>query len=425
MSCYRAITWGVMFFSLLTGYFLTKSGYLNDNETLNTDIYHRISGVRHQPTATVVASLDSEALNFYPNTPLVFWGPKFALAIKRLKQAGALSIALDVNFAVTPEQWLRTIENSKEIPSEISDYDQDFDLALSEGKVVLAANPVHDGKSFQVPLPAKEYLIALAGHLEGVGLTTLPCDTDSKIRNFVPAFEGIGGVEKNSSFLLPVGYKTPNPWWTFATLAVKEGVGTAALNLFHGKSAYMPLPIAYCGPPMTIPRISLASLFREEGLTSEESSLVQGRIVFIGADFEGFGDHQPTPYSQSFLWIMPGYQDMSSVEIHANIAETILNPGRIRAISPIFAFLLWLPFMVAALIFCDLHDQLPIVKLLVDVLLLIIMWTIGLLFFNFGYILPQAGLFTAMTIFGVTMAIRDAITKVKKCNVDSTECIKQ
>ena len=89
------------------------------------------------------------------------WTPYFANAIKQLKEAGAVSIALDFYFSITPEQWLRTLSDYKEIPSEIYDYDMSFDEILSEGHVILAANPIHEKNSFPVPLPAKEYLIAL------------------------------------------------------------------------------------------------------------------------------------------------------------------------------------------------------------------------------------------------------------------------
>lgn len=396
-----------MFLSLITGISLTVSGTLERVDRINFDIYHVLADVRHQPKSTVIAALDAEALACYPNTPLVFWGPHFAKAIARLKEAGAVAVALDIYFAITPEQWLRTLGASQALPPEIADYDQTFDQVLSEGRIILATNPGLDQGSIPVPLPAEEYLAALPNHLESVGLTNLHRDTDSRIRRMVPAFEGLPGKQQDDdSRSVPEGYQTPSPWWTFAVLAVKEGFGVKALKAFQDDSIFALSLINYCGPPKTIPRLSLASLLRDKGLTPEERSLINGRIVFIGSDHENFGDHQPTPYSQSFLGL--GHRDMSGVEIHANIAETILNPNRIQAVPLAVVFFLWSMIMAAATLLCGLRVN-PAAKYITEYASMPVLWSLGFVLFQYGYLLPQAGIFSSITLFfllkGVTQAL--------------------
>jgi adenylate cyclase len=409
-----------MLLSLLIGIFLTISGYLEKIDRFNTDTYHVLSGVRHQPKATVIASLDAESLQFYHDTPLVFWGPHFAKAIDRLREAGAAAIALDIYFAITPEQWLRTLGEIEGIPTKILDYDQTFDQALSEGRVILSADPIYKKDKIPVPLPADEYLAALPNHLGGVGLTTLQIDSDSRIRWMVPAFEGLPTDRKNGNYQpLAENYKAPNPWWTLAALAVKEAFGEAALVSFQGEAAYSSVRINYCGPPMTIPRISLVSLFREQGLTSKERSLIAGRIVFIGADHESLGDHHSTPYSEDLLWL--GYPDMTGVEIQANIAETILNPQRIQVVPLVVVFSLW-ALILALIAFLCIHDIKPTAKHVIesasDVIefaSVLIYWAAGLILFRHGYLLPQAGLFSSITLFFLVKKILQAVGTDKRC----------
>lgn|GEM_PF-1111853 len=321
-----------------------------------------------------------------------------------MEEAGAAAIALDIYQAITPEEWLRTLDTSTVIPPEISDYDQTFDQALSEGHVILAANPIHDMGKIPVPLPAEEYLAALPNHLNDVGLTILPRDTDGKIRRMVLALEGLPtGLNDKEQHKIPEGYQTPNPWWTFAALAVKVAYGEKALTSFRSNSIFSPSLINYCGPPKTIPRISLAALFREQGLTPEERSLISGRIVFIGADNENFGDHQQTPYSQSFFGY-GGKRDMSGAEIHANIAETILNPKHLQNVPLAGVFLLWGSILSLAAVACELKIK-PMAVYVMKTISLLILWPIGFIAFKFGYLLPQAGCFFSIMVFFISIAI--------------------
>lgn len=388
--------WFLVFLSLITGIVFTVTDFFEKVDTFSSDVFHVLSGVRHQPNATVIASLDSEALAAYPNTPLVFWGPHFAQAIERLREAGAAVIAIDMLFSITPEQWLRTVDGFSAMPPKILDYDQTFDQALSEGGVILAANPIPENNRVPVPLPAGEYVAALPNLLGDIGLTILPRDSDATIRKMIPAFEGLPATQKDGAKTsgVPDGYATPNPWWTLAALAVKKA--KPELAVFQGKSIYSAQLIDFCGPPKTIPRISLAALFREQGLSPEERALVSGRIVFIGADYENFGDHQPTPYSQDFLWL--GYRDMSGVEIHANIAEMLWNNREVQAVPLAGRILIWGIILAVSNYLCELSMKLE-VDYLIEFCSVIILWPLGYAFFRMGYHLPQYPIFLSISLF--------------------------
>jgi adenylate cyclase len=397
--------WIVMIIALFFGYFFSKMGYLDNSDHANTDRYQILSGIRNKPKLSVIVSIDEEALNFFPNTPLAFWGPYFAKAIEQLKMAGAVSIALDASLNITPEQWFRTFNDLEDIPSEVLNYDQTFDQTLAAGHVILAASPIHDKKNIVVPLPAKEYIDALPNHLQGIGLTTLIRDSDTIIRRMVPAFEGSLLTKQGEGLHIPEGYTTPNPWWTFAALAVREGFSAEAIINHKDKSIFSPRPIAFCGPPGTIPRISLAALFRDKGLSPEEKALIKGRIAFIGSDYEGFGDHQPTPYSNGWYNVLKGFRDMSSVEIHANIAETLLRPDRITEIPLGLAAMAWFLSLLCVVKLTNRFREFSFAEAGIDFVSALILWLFGLVLFLKGYLFPFAGFFASLAIFFLSKQI--------------------
>lgn len=366
----------VVLVSFAAAFISTDSGALRRVDDWCQDVYHVIAGKRHDATHSVIASLDDATLAVHPDTPLVFWGPIYAKALTRLRAAGARAVALDIHLGITPTQWLQTLGIASLAAVDLLDYDQDFDLSLSEGNVVLAANLVRVGAEIKVRLPAAEYMNALSGGAASTGLTTLNRDPDNRVRKFVLDYELLDALP------------APRRWPTFAAAAVLEALGEEAATPWHDLARERPMPISFCGPPGTIPRVSLSSVLREGGLTPQEEALVKGRIVFVGVEFEGASDRLPTPYSPSFAGF--GHRDMSNVEIHANIAETLLNPGRVRAAPLWFAGLVWLPFLAASAFACDRYS--PLMGNGVKLFVILAGWATGLLFFLGGVLLPVAGL---------------------------------
>ena len=407
-----------MLLALCTGIGLTELGRLQVLDVATFDGYHLLLGKRKEPKATLIASMDAESLDLYPNTPLLFWGPHFAKAIQRLIDAGASCVALDFYLSITPEQWMRTLGDQSAIPESLLDYDQTFDSVLSTGRVVLAAGPIRQQKAVSVPMPAREYLEALPDGMGGIGLSNFLRDNDDRVRRLVPAYTGMQASAGANAQAVPQALRPPDPWWTLSALAIKKSVDDTAWGAQGGTTPYAPMVITYCGPPGTIPRLSLAALLREQELTPEEESLVRGRVVFIGADFESFGDRQPTPYSKTLFGL--GQRDMSSIEIHANIAETLLDSDRLRQVPLLVAACIWLPFMLLSA-YASMHYSTLKITGAIDIALSLVMWLIGFAFFMKGALLPQAGLYAAIGAFftceKVMRLVDDAETLQKATSV--------
>ncbi|GFK94393.1 hypothetical protein NNJEOMEG_02237 [Fundidesulfovibrio magnetotacticus] len=367
----------------------TGLGLLGNLDRWCWDVHHLLTGKRHEPSSTLIVALDAEALAAFPDTPLAFFGPHYALAIERLREAGAACTALDVHLGITPEQWLRTL-GTDQVPDALLDYDQTFDQALAGGRVLLAVRPVRGRGELPVPFPAREYMDALPGKLASLGLTNLLRDPDNAVRRMVAAHEGLRAAPEGQP--LPPGWETPHPWWTLAALAVRTAGNHENLPALRAPNWSEPAPVAWCGPPGTVPRLSLAALTRPRGLTPEEKRLVAGRIAFVGAEFEGAGDRLPTPYSRNFLWL--GHRDMTGAEIHANIAETILHPGRMAFVPLWAAGLCWLPFLTAGAMACDRAGALG--RKGVRAGLVVAAWGLGFALFLCGWLFPVAGLVTGL-----------------------------
>ncbi|GAB6038813.1 hypothetical protein JCM15519_33720 [Fundidesulfovibrio butyratiphilus] len=399
----------VVFFSLAAALSGTSAGLLSSADRWCWDVYHVLGGKRHDPRDTLIVSLDNRVLAANSDTPLVFWGPLYAKALERLKKAGAAAIAMDMYLGITPEQWLRTLGPAN-IPDGLLDYDQTFDQSLAGGGVLLSARPVRDGGATEVPFPAREYLDALPGHLRQVGLTILHRDGDNVVRRMVPAYDPQGEGRREDAPGAPDGYEPPSPWWTLSALAVRTAKGEGVLPAAPAKAS----PIAFCGPPGTIERLSLADLVGDAELSPADAAKVKGRVVFLGAEFKGSGDRQPTPYSRQLFWM--GHRDMSGVEIHANIAETLLHPGRLGMFPLWLAALLWLPFLVGAALVCDRSS--PWTGGGVKSALLGLGWLMGFAFFLAGKLFPVGGLVVGLgAVFAGVSGLRMTRTERDRARI--------
>ncbi|NDY55221.1 adenylate/guanylate cyclase domain-containing protein [Desulfovibrio sulfodismutans] len=361
----------------------THLGWLAALDAWCHDAYHVLAGDRYEPSHTVIVSLDDASLEAFPDTPLVFWGPLYAKAISALVDAGALVVALDVHIGVTPTQWAGSFKADEgDLPLSLLDYDQPFDLALSGGKVILPADLTRNAEGVRLRLPAGEYVAALPSVEDGVGVTTLLRDADNVVRSMVSGYVMVRSEGDPAS---------PGIWWSLSMQAVRRAFGDAASGVAAGMPPHR-APIAFCGPPGTIPRLSFASLLRPGGLSPQAAALVRGRAVFVGVEFEGSGDRLPTPYS--FGLFRSGKRDMSNVEIHANVAETLLDPARLQVAPPWLGALFWLPFLVAA---WGLTVRGALWRGAMGGLLLgLAGWWVGLAFFFWGILFPVAGLLVCL-----------------------------
>jgi len=280
------------------------------------------------------------------------------------------------------------------VQEQLIDYDQAFDQALAAGKVLLGVRPVRQEGRLLMQFPAGEYLDSLPGKLLQVGLTNLHRDPDNVVRRMTTAYESEWEDGLGQSPSGPMGYEQPAVWWTLAALAVRTGRAEIQPPTIAGGANPGGMPIAFCGPPGAIPRLSLADVIRADGLSNSERSLIRNRVVFIGAEYSGAGDRHTTPYSRQFFGF--GERDMSGVEIHANIAETLLHPERIGEVPLLLTGLVWLPFLCAAALACD--RSTPWTGGAIKFGLVVCAWGMGFLYFESGRLFPVAGLALGIVI---------------------------
>ncbi|GFK93724.1 Adenylate cyclase 1 [Fundidesulfovibrio magnetotacticus] len=344
-----------------------NAGLLDGLERLCQDSWHVLAGKRREPLHAVVVAIDDEALERFAATPLVFWGPVYARAAERLRQAGARCVALDALLAVTPADWLSTLETP---PEALLDHDLPFLQTLGSGFVILAAQLARTPAGFAARLPAREYLEALPSARDHVGLTFFPRDPDKVVRRFVRA--------------LPDAQAGPG-WQTLAAL----GAARLAPPLGNAPDAD-PLaarPIDFTGPPGTIPRVSLARFAGNEPPSEADVALVRGRVALVGADFEGSGDRQPTPYSLATLF--GGARDMTGVEVHANIVETLAGAGPLKLPPAWVAVACWLPLLT--LISWRAEHSSPLHAAGACLLAAACAWGAGFGLFLAGWLVPVSG----------------------------------
>ncbi len=70
-----------------------QAGWADLAESAYSDLWHRLSGVRHTPEHVVLVVIDDQSLLEHSDDPLVFWTPYIAQAAGVLREVGAKSAA--------------------------------------------------------------------------------------------------------------------------------------------------------------------------------------------------------------------------------------------------------------------------------------------------------------------------------------------
>lgn len=147
--------------------------------------------------------------------------------------------------------------------------------------------------------------------------------------------------------------------------------------------------INYAGPEGTFPRVSFSALLDR----TADLSQLRGKTVIVGVTAQGSGDRLFTPLSSGI--------GMSGIEIHANIARTILDPAFLLPLNVTGEFvgsLLLIGFCVAAIVWLR---GLRLLLALSAVAFLIAAG--GLISLRFGYLLPL-GSFMAVCLVASAIA---------------------
>jgi adenylate cyclase len=304
-----------------------RSGVLAPVEHLYADLWHRTAGVRFSPEHVALVVVDDATLAQNSETPMVFWTPLFARASATLREVGATVIGVDFLFSLTPEDWIS--KQGLSGADGLRDYDLAFRQELNTGQMVVAGAIVRGGAGQPdgVLLPHTDYLLSLPGTdiVSHVGLADLVTDSDGGIRNYqiAPAMN------------LPADAAEGAPRFTLGSLLSARAAGldrSASVWTLGGRSMAIDQvnTITYAGPPRTVPRVSLSKVLAEGGANDPEVRALRGKVVIVGADYQGMNDVHTTPYSGR---LFAGADSlMAGVEIQANIVETLLSGRETKAI---------------------------------------------------------------------------------------------
>lgn len=290
------------------------SGWLAGLDNLYADAWQRLAGQRAGLPPVALVMVDQAALDAHPDEPMAFWGPHFAQAVERLHQLGVTVVGLDFLLAVSPDHWLAGMGDQAARLARF--YDAGLRNQIAQGKVILAASRMVDGRTGQAHylLPHSDYLMAmpgldLAGHL---GLVDVASDQDGVVRHFTSRFPA-----------------RPDP--TLEGLELPELSLPAMLARRHlerlGRPADLDLAagerrLVYFGPPGSLPRVSMSRLAASDFARDPQLQSLKGRAVLIGAGYPGMGDLHFTPYATG-----PGANRgrlMAGVELHGHALANLL-----------------------------------------------------------------------------------------------------
>ncbi len=348
------------------------------------DLWHCLAGERTDTVHTAIVGVGDESLSLFPATPLVFWGPYFAQAIRVLDKVGAKVIGLDFLFSINAEDWIaRFTDDSRQ---GARTYDIPLRTQLSKGKTILAGMLGRDAAGdSRLVLPTPGLLYALPNGAADVGLGNIFTHSDGMVRKFRPI----------------LSEDTIEPRFGFGVLLALRAVDKGSLPNAKELESRMaaattfPQPIGFVGPPGTIPKVSFAKLMEPNALAYREVQALQGKVVIIAADFTGIQDIHPTPYTTGRLFGQGNF--MTGVEIHANIVETILSDRYPRTPMAALVALGTLGVLCIAVFAYFLLN--PWLGLLVGFTLAVLWAVSSYLWFLIGWYIPvigtQAGLFGA------------------------------
>lgn len=285
---------------------LIWNGFVQQLDAGWGDVLLRLRGPVASATAgrVVLAAADDATVARYGPLPLP--RPVLARALEQLSRAGPAAVALDILVA------------------EPGDPAGDAALAAALARFprrVAAAALDSAGNRWILPLPALREGASLAHVHPAV-------DPDGTVRRVWLETEAAGRR------LWALGLET-------ARLAAGAGSPRETRDALELGSTRIPasgpgrpVAIRYAGPENTFPRVPLADLL--DGSAPPER--FRGKAVIVGVTAQGGGDRMFTPFGS-----------MSGIEIHANVARTILDgdfprsppPAAELAISAALVLLCW------------------------------------------------------------------------------------
>ena len=296
---------------------LARTNWGASIESIYTDYWHVIKGVRYQPQHSVFVEMDDATLIALKEDPLAFWAPYFGKAMDTLTEAGVKAVGLDFIYQVSAEGWLRKLN----LPdSEISrNYDTPLRAALASGNKILITHLVTlPSGELELLMPPQDQLLLLPGQLNDLGIANLYPDDDKHVRHFYPVLipdPGFPGIGFAMQLALRGAAQDPTKdVWEIAGITFRRERRLET--------------IGYTGPPGTIPTISMNDLLQPDALKNPKVQALKGKVAIIAANNAGTSDRHFTPYSRG-----KNADQMAGGEIHCNIVETIMSGRFPKALS--------------------------------------------------------------------------------------------
>ncbi len=267
--------------------FLVWNGFVQQLDGTLHDHLLRIRGASDSPNVRRIALLAIDDHTAARYGPLPLNRARIAEALDRIARGGPAVLAMDLLLSerTTPEA------------------DAALAAALAKfPRVVLSAAIASDGVPTWI-----EPLDELARNAR-VGHVHASPDADGIVRSISLVKE----AETRRHWAL--GFETARmALGTNAPLETADLVELGGIRIPAREPGGRPMAVNYAGPDGTFDHLSLAAVL--EGKIPPE--VFRGRIVILGATAQGSGDRLFTPVSSGI--------GMNGVEIHANVARTILD----------------------------------------------------------------------------------------------------
>lgn len=214
-----------------------------------------------------------------------------------------------------------------------------------------------------------------------IGHVHVEPDADGNVRS-VPLEEADGGKR-----FWALGFQAVRTATQAGTpLEKADSVELGPIRIPASASAGRFLRINYAGPEGTFRRVPFSALLDGTARAAD----FNGKIVFLGVTAQGGGDRMFTPLSSRI--------GMSGIEIHANVARTILDRDFLVTLSEPSEVLLLLSIAGASVLAIRVLRGIRLHAALVTIGLLIVVGCFGAL--RWGYVLPVGALLLGFIVSG-------------------------
>jgi adenylate cyclase len=304
---------------------LQLAGVLRPVELVATDLLMRVRGPVPVDPRIVVCAVDAASIDAVGRWP---WRrTRVAELIDRLKADGARVIALDVVF-------------SEPSPKE-ADFDLSGDDAALARSIEKAGNVVLGYFFRRDPVSSNPESLTGAAYEEVIEREGgLPVPARPGVEANLPAFaraaagQGFFSQDREAGVLRHYGLALRHGESLYAPLALRAAeryLGRGGLGIYPGSGNLVEVVLAgrtvpadetgnlwvdYRGPGGWFQTVSAGDVLAGRS----PKGVFQDRLVFVGLTETGVGDLQATPFGSE----MPG------VEVHANVADNLLNGRFLR-----------------------------------------------------------------------------------------------